>query len=70
MYESGYVDKVSKTIKLKNPFGEVVESKNISKFCRDNGLTNSNIYKLLKGTIKKHKGWTLPEIFTPAKKPS
>jgi hypothetical protein len=60
MANCDYVDRVSKNIRLKNPSGSIIESKNISKFCRDNGLTNANVYKVLRGIIQHHKGWTLP----------
>lgn len=60
MAKSDYVSRVSKTITLKNFNGNIITVKNISKFCRDNYLTNANIYKLLKGEIYQHKGWRLP----------
>lgn len=61
MYSSGYVDRVSKEITLLSPSQEIVIAKNISKFCRDNNLQNGNLYKVLRGKIKSHKGWTLPK---------
>lgn len=60
MFSSGYVDRVSKSITLKSPTQKIIIAKNISKFCRENNLENANVYKLLSGEIKQHKGWTLP----------
>ena len=34
--------------------------KNINKFCRENNLGNANLYKVIRGKIKQHRGWTLP----------
>jgi hypothetical protein len=62
MIKSGYIDRVSKSITLKNPDGEIITIKNISKFCRENNLGNANLYKVIRGEIKQHKGWTLPFI--------
>lgn len=61
MFSSGYVKRVSKEISLVSPSGEIVIAKNISKFCRDNNLQNGNVYKVLRGKIKSHRGWTLPK---------
>lgn len=59
MAASDYVDRISKEITLISPDNKIVVAKNISKFCRDNGLQNGNLYKVLRGKIKSHKGWTL-----------
>lgn len=60
MYSSGFVDRVSKEIRLLSPDGTIIITKNISQFCRDNGLQSGNLYKVLNGKIKKHRGWKLP----------
>lgn len=60
MIKSGYIDRISKTISLKNPLGNIITCKNICKFCRDNNLINANVYKLLHSKIKTYKGWSLP----------
>ena len=40
-----------------SPDGEVVEVFNLQKFCRNHGLTNANMHKVLEGTRHHHKGW-------------
>ena len=49
----------AKTVILKSPSGEYVKITNISKFCRENGVTNSNLTKVINGTRKSCCGWTL-----------
>lgn len=41
-----------------SPSGEEVHVHNLSKFCRDNKLTVSNMNKVHTGGRKQHKGWT------------
>ncbi len=60
MFSSGYVERVSKEISLMSPDGKIVTAKNISKFCRDNNLQNGNLYKVIRGKMKTHRGWSLP----------
>lgn len=50
----------AKTYIFKNPNGEIQRIYNLSKFCKDNNLTNSNMYSVMKGLRISHKGWTLP----------
>lgn len=40
-----------------SPSGEVVEVTNLSKFSRENGLSNGKLSALLNGKRKSHKGW-------------
>lgn len=47
----------AKTVELISPSKEVVKVFNISKFCRDNGLSDGNINQVLSGKRKQHKGW-------------
>ena len=42
-----------------SPDGETVEVFNLQKFCRNRGLTNSNMHKVLTGERNHHKGWRL-----------
>lgn len=44
--------------KFIDPSGEVREIYNLSKFCRDNKLTQSSMSQLASGKLKQHKGWT------------
>ena len=60
MIKSGYIDRISKSITLKSPNGKIITVKNINKFCRENNLGNANLYKVIRGKIKQHRGWTLP----------
>jgi len=50
----------SKTIRLKNPEGEVMEIYNLVGFCKENGLNSGNMHSVLTGRIKSCKGWTRP----------
>jgi hypothetical protein len=68
MYSSGHIDKISKEITLLSPSGELVTSKNISKFCRDNNLQNGNLYKVINKKIHSHRGWRLPSSVTQKEK--
>ena len=49
----------TKTFSVISPDGEIIHSKNCSKFCKDNNLTNSEFSKLLNGKIKCYKGFRL-----------
>ncbi|SPP13284.1 HNH endonuclease [Pseudomonas phage GP100] len=42
-----------------NPEGQLVEVYNLRQFCRDNGLHQSHLYRVIKGhpKYKAHKGW-------------
>jgi hypothetical protein len=47
----------AKYYKLVSPEGELVEVYNMDKFCRDNNLSLSCMYKVEDGTRNHHKGW-------------
>lgn len=49
----------SKSYRFKDPDGTVVEVFNLSKFCRENNLSNGSMYHLIAGKYKHHKGWSL-----------
>ncbi len=53
-------EKYAKDFVLKSPEGEIVESRNIKKFARNNNLDPSHVRKVLYGKLNHHKGWTLP----------
>lgn len=42
-----------------NPNGECVEIFNLTKFCKDNGLSNGNMRSLISGSRLSHKGWSI-----------
>lgn len=50
----------AKTYQFRDKDGVIHSGTNISEFARIHGLDQSNLSKLQRGTIKKHKGWTLP----------
>lgn len=56
-----FLDKNTKQFTLKSPTGEIIEGKNVSKFCRENNLNRAEIFKVFSGRAKSHKGWSLPE---------
>lgn len=56
------LEKQPKEFALKSPTGEIVRGKNISKFARENNLSVHMIYRVIKGNLNNHKGWTLPGV--------
>jgi len=53
--------KSSRNFKIKSPTGTIIEDYNVIKFCKTNGLTVNSFTRVLNGTQKSHKGWTLPK---------
>lgn len=56
-------EKLAKEFVLKSPTGEIINGKNIRKFCRDNNLDHAVITKVLSDKypyVKSYKGWTKP----------
>lgn len=47
----------SKNWKAISPNGNVVKIFNLRKFCIDNGLSQPNLFNVIKGLRKTHKGW-------------
>lgn len=52
-------ERQGKEATLISPEGKEVKIKNISEFCRQNGLSNQGVYSIIKGRTKSHKGWTV-----------
>lgn len=50
----------SKHFKLISPSGEVIEGKNLSKFCRERSFNQSNLSAVIRGERKSAYGYTLP----------
>jgi hypothetical protein len=50
----------AKTVKMKNPEGQVMEIYNLVGFCKENGLNPGNMHNVLTGRKKSCKGWTKP----------
>jgi len=48
---------LAKTFKMKSPDGEIVEFYNMAEFCRQNGLSKSQLHRAYKGGRPSHKGW-------------
>jgi hypothetical protein len=55
-------DKISKNWEIVYPDGTIIEVKNMDKFCKENGLFKSNMYKVSCGKQKHHKGFTCRQI--------
>ena len=51
----------SKYHKYIDPSGNIVEIYNLFQFCKDNGLSRRQMYRLRYGTCKSHKGWRVVE---------
>ncbi len=56
---TGENNPTAKTFSVISPNGEIIHSKNRSKFCRDNNLSNSRFSLLLNGKIESYKGFLL-----------
>lgn len=56
--ENNVIEAKAKSYTFKTPEGEKVEILNLSKFCRDKGLTVSGFHRVMKGQ-KSYKGYTL-----------
>ncbi len=67
-------DKISNTLrkgkkyKFKNPEGLVIEIENLTRFCKQNGLSRPMMIRLGQGGYRQHKGWTRPEVTLKTKK--
>ena len=48
----------SKTVRLRNPEGKIVEITNLVGYCKANGLNPGNMHNVLTGRKKSCKGWT------------
>ena len=44
-----------------SPIGELITGKNLNLLCKNNGLSNRALLRVLKGKALSHKGWTTPE---------
>lgn len=53
-------EKYSRIFTIKSPNGNIITTKNLSKFCRENNLDIRHVSHVLKQERKSHKGWTLP----------
>lgn len=49
----------TKVFKFKSPSGEIIETKNMSRFCRENDLLQGNLSKVVAGQRTHHRGWSL-----------
>ena len=47
---------------LINPVGEEIIGYNLRQFCKENDLSDTNLYKVLKGKRKHHKNWTVVSV--------
>ena len=48
----------AKIYRMVSPSGELFEIHNLAKFCREKGLSDSNMNSVHHGRINQHKGWT------------
>jgi len=56
----------SKNFVFISPSGIETEVFNLSKFCKDNGLSNGCMYHVMSGKYKHHKGWSMPSYRDPS----
>jgi hypothetical protein len=52
----------NKMYKIVNPVGDIFIFDNITKFCKDKGLSQPKISEVLNGKRLHHKGWKIPCI--------
>ena len=50
-------EKYSRSFSLISPDGELVNGKNLTKFCKEKNLSRSNVQAVLRGDRNQHKGW-------------
>lgn len=55
-------NKILKTFKIESPTGEIIETTNLAKFCRENNLSKSALNRVFKGIDQQCKGWKLPGV--------
>ena len=55
-------EKLSKSWEIVYPDGKIIQIKNMDKFCKENGLFKSNMYKVAYGQQKHHRSFTCKEI--------
>ena len=55
-------EKLSKLWEVVYPNGKIIRIKNMDKFCKENGLFKSNMYKVAYGKQKHHKGFTCKQL--------
>jgi group I intron endonuclease len=56
--KQAWVDKHSVEYSFISPNKEIVNGKNLTDFCKINGLSQPHMHSVLKGYRKSHKGWT------------
>ncbi len=56
--EENIIESSAKRYKFISPDGETVEVYNLSKFCRDNGLSQAHMSAVNRGERNHHKSWT------------
>lgn len=54
-------EKYAREFSIIDPNGNLVRSRNLQKFCKENNLNRGNIRLLLQGKIKSSLGWTRPK---------
>lgn len=54
--------KLSKCWEVVYPDGKIIQVKNMDKFCKENGLFKSNMYKVSYGKQKHHKGFICRQL--------
>lgn len=57
-YIEAAAEKRSRAYRLISPEGEIIEGKNLTKFCRENDLNQGNMCSVCRGEITSYKGWT------------
>ena len=57
--QRGIEGAIAKTVKIVSPEGKVVEIYNLSKFCKERGLSQGNMYSVVAGKRNTHKGWRM-----------
>ena len=60
-YQSKFTSKYAESnLVIKSPEGVLLRVSNIREFCRQYGLSNTNLGEVLRGNRHSHKGWKLP----------
>lgn len=58
----------ARPFRIKSPTGEIIEGRNMAKFCREHGLSNGQMSDMMAGKTSHCGGWSNPDIVFKSKK--
>ncbi len=58
----------ARPFRIKSPSGEIVEGRNMAKFCRENGMSSGQMSDMMSGKMSHCHGWSNPDIVFKSKR--